>query len=717
MKDARSSIKRYASGRRWRWLVYQLWWSLPLAVSAFVIARWMSWPLSQAWTCAAVVGFMSLVGFCFARHRSFPTLSRVSQHLDRRFDALQDSTHLLFANNDELSRVARLQQQRVATLVNDLEAAGALSHGVANLVPMTAALGVCAVLLNLGWWLPGSVSLDTERQTLSVEPAIISAQVDERPADYTGLAAVSHSSLSFDAREFSMLRWTLRVEGRADSVSIQSQDGERIALYSGADGYWQSEWVPAFAANYQVLLDNEAEELESSIEHRIIVVPDRPPALRILAPVDRIRTLNESEPRALTAKLSLSDDYGVKALSVVATTAEGDGEQVTFESREQDLTRLVSGDGEVTTTLELDSLGAAPGREVYLAFEAEDGRPETPNKTVSTSLIVRWDVESGSPDIVLDNQIVVVEPEYFRSQRQIIIDSEALLDEQGSITADTFSARAQSLAFDERALRFRYGEFMGEEASGEPVAGARQLGTQGHYVGDGHNHDEEEFALEARREFGDVMAAISPYAHFHDQEEQATIFDSETRALLGQALSAMWRAEGFLLQHDPESSLPHQYRALALIKRVQDRSRVVVNKVGVSITPIDFSRTLTGELDEIPARRELDNGLPLETGESEVPVDAVVALTSSSGFRPDDVERVRRWARARAAEASSAGDVDAERDFRDLLAALATWQKTAECPDCRQTVQAVWQRQGLVPTAPPARQRQSTIWFDGSATP
>ena len=192
MTGARSSIKRYASGRRWRWLVSQLWWSLPLAVSAFVIARWISWTLLQAWVCGAVVGFMSLVGFCLSRHRSFPTRSRVAQHLDRRFDALQDSTHLLFANNDELSRVARLQQQRVATVVNDLEATGALSHGVANLVPMTAALGVCAVLLNLGWWLRGSVSVHTERQGLSVEPVIISAQVDERPADYTDLAAVSH---------------------------------------------------------------------------------------------------------------------------------------------------------------------------------------------------------------------------------------------------------------------------------------------------------------------------------------------------------------------------------------------------------------------------------------------------------------------------------------------------------------------------------------------
>ncbi len=716
MTGARSTIKRYASVRRRRWLVHQLWWSLPLAVLAFVVARWTSLTVAAALICAATTGLLSVLVLGLARRRTYPTLSRVSQHLDRRFEELQDSTHLVFANEKGLSRVARLQQLRVAVTINELEARGALSHGATNMVPMTAALGACAVLLNLGWWLPRSVSVDVGRPTGSTEPVVISVQVDERPAEYTGLPSISHASLSFDAKAFSMIRWTFQVEGDAGSVSIQSQEDQRVVLYAAADGFWQSEWVPATAANYQVLVDGVPQELESSIEHRIIVVPDRPPALRIVAPVDRIRTLTESEPRVLDATLSLSDDYGVKTLNVVATTAEGDGEQVTFERKQQDLSGLIGNDGKVTASLDLESLGAAPGREVYLAFEAEDGRPESPNKTVSTSLIVRWDVESGSPDIVLDNQIVVVEPEYFRSQRQIIIDSEALLEAEDSITAEMFSNRAQSLAFDERALRFRYGEFMGEEASGEPVAGARQLGTQGHYVGDGHNHDEREFALEARREFGNVMAAISPYAHFHDQEEQATIFDPETRTLLGQALSAMWRAEGFLLQHDPKSSLPHQYRALALIKRVQDRSRVVVNKVGVSITPIDFSRTLTGELDEIPALRDLDAGQSAVDA-SAVPSEAVVALIASSDFRPEDADEVRNWARARSTEASAAGDVDTERDFRELLAALATWQKVAECSDCRQTVQTVWQRQGPVPTAPPARQRQPTNWFDGSATP
>ncbi|MEL6214555.1 MAG: hypothetical protein AAFQ99_02640, partial [Pseudomonadota bacterium] len=228
--------------------MHQLWWSLPLAVLAFVLARWTSVTVAAALICGGSIGLLSVLVFGLARRCSYPTLSRVSQHLDRRFEELQDSTHLVFANDQGLSRVARLQQQRVAATINELEARGALSHGTANMVPMTAALGACAVLLNLGWWLPRSVSVDVGRPIGSTEPVVISVQVDERPAEYTGLPAISHASLSFDAKAFSMLRWTLRMEGDARSVSIQSQDDQRFDLYAAADGFWQSEWVPATAA-------------------------------------------------------------------------------------------------------------------------------------------------------------------------------------------------------------------------------------------------------------------------------------------------------------------------------------------------------------------------------------------------------------------------------------------------------------------------------------
>ena len=58
---------------------------------------------------------------------------------------------------------------------------------------------------------------------------------------------------------------------------------------------------------------------------------------------------------------------------------------------------------------------------------------------------------------------VDVMPEYFRSQRQIIIDSEKLLRDKRRITKQTFNATSNELAHDQKVLRLRYGEFLGEE--------------------------------------------------------------------------------------------------------------------------------------------------------------------------------------------------------------------------------------------------------------
>ena len=54
-------------------------------------------------------------------------------------------------------------------------------------------------------------------------------------------------------------------------------------------------------------------------------------------------------------------------------------------------------------------------------------------------------------------------PAYFRSQRQIIIDTEALIAERAAEDAQRFEARSDELGVDQRILRLRYGQFLGEE--------------------------------------------------------------------------------------------------------------------------------------------------------------------------------------------------------------------------------------------------------------
>ena len=79
-------------------------------------------------------------------------------------------------------------------------------------------------------------------------------------------------------------------------------------------------------------------------------------------------------------------------------------------------------------------------------------------------------------------------PAYFRSQRQIILDAEALQKDKRRIAADRFLRRSDEIGVDQRILRLRYGQFLGEEAEGEPEPPPTNDAEETHHDDDGHDH-------------------------------------------------------------------------------------------------------------------------------------------------------------------------------------------------------------------------------------
>ena len=665
--------------------------------------------------------------------RRWPTVRRFARHLDRQFPALQDSCELLLVSSRRLNAVAQLQRQRTEETLLALANDGHLGppHGSVRRAAAAGLLATAVIALAVQFGprlLPGNVPGSINELPLLVR----SAQIDERPASYTGRPSRSVRTADIDSLEFSTLRWTLSLQGRPGDVAIEFEDGGRVALYSAGDGRWQSDWWPAAATTYRVVADGRTLPVAGRSVHRVALQFDAPPTVRIQSPEARVVSVQDPGPEPLSVAVTVADDFGVTALQVVATRPEGDGEHVTFATETLDWTARIDDSRASTVRQQLDlvALGAAPGRELYITFAARDSRPDKAQETRSTALVVRWDRQDQRPDIVLDNQVVAVEAEYFRSQRQIIIDTEALLEQRPELGLAAVAQRAQNLAFDERALRMRYGLFMGEEVSGEPVAGgpAHYPGdghdhspgdfatADGHYPGDGHNHADEDFTQPASPtgNFGDVMAAIAPYAHFHDQEEQGTLFDPETRDLLAQALRAMWAAEGALRMTNLEASLPHQYRALALIKRVQSRNRVFAERVGFTPTPVDVSRRFAGELDEIPAQRSLPERPPGSDARGGAYVDWQEVL--AGGNRSATArERVRDWLGARAETARRAQDSVALRLVLDATAVLDTWAADPACADCREQLEHAARELLPPPVAVPERRVTRPGLFAGTA--
>src|SRR5690606_18614030 len=126
-----------------------------------------------------------------------------------------------------------------------------------------------------------------------------------------------------------------------------------------------------------------------------------------------------------------------------------------------------------------------------------------------------------------------------------IIDAEALLKQRRTLDADSFVKRADAIGVDQRILRLRYGQFLGEEAEGgarPPPTGDLPTGAAPtadahageHTDDDGHDHGTA--GSEGTPVFGSASDVLAEYGHTHDHAEAATLLDPQTRAILKAAL-------------------------------------------------------------------------------------------------------------------------------------------------------------------------------------
>jgi hypothetical protein len=178
-----------------------------------------------------------------------------------------------------------------------------------------------------------------------------------------------------------------------------------------------------------------------------------------------------------------------------------------------------------------------------------------------------------------------VKPDYFRSQRQIIIETEQLLRDQDTISVQQFKSRSNELGVDQKLLRLRYGKFLGEESEAN--------------IGDSRFDTDEDHGSGGSVAFGDANAVIDAYSHKHDNAEDASFFDAETKKQLKAVLTEMWGSELKLRTFFPKEALPFEYKALRLLKELQQSSRAYVAKTNVKTTPLKFEKRLTGELTKI----------------------------------------------------------------------------------------------------------------------
>ena len=275
-------------------------------------------------------------------------------------------------------------------------------------------------------------------------------------------------------------------------------------------------------------------------------------------------------------------------------------------------------------TLDLKALEFAPGDELYYYWAAFDNRQPEPNFTKSDSYFVVYKDTTQLEESELATMAVNIMPEYFRSQRQIIIDTEKLIAGKKKMALKAFQSQSNEIGFDQKALRLRYGQFLGEEfeksigGGGGPPDGDATSGLAASVDSYMHKHDEGEgdhgAPAQHEEEHGHshgggsnaddakdpIAAMMEQYVHSHDDAETNTFHEQSTRALLKMALENMWQSELHLRLYEPEKALPFEQEALKYLKQSQQKARSYVKKTGFDPPQTKEKETrLTGEFKNV----------------------------------------------------------------------------------------------------------------------
>jgi hypothetical protein len=616
--------------------------------------------------------------------------------LDARIPRFEDSTALLFRDRASVSGLTALQRDRLESRVHEAAAVD-LRPGWSRR-PIAIAWGAAVVLIAAILLWPAANGADTKSAaaarpaTAANPPVLTGARLRIIPPAYTGLPVREQTALDARVPEGSRIEWLIDFAPQPSTAGLEFPENTPVSLIR--DG---TRWTGARIVDRPMLYRIEAAGLAQQRLNRLDAVADAEPVVRLVEPESQLVQLTPGQT-TWTPVFEASDDYGViETATLRITVTKGDGENITFEQRSMPL----RGQGTArqmrfSTTLNLAREGMAAGSDLIVQLVVTDNRNPERHTVEGPSVILRWPANLAMAE-GLDGMAMRVMPAYFASQRQIIINAEALIARRRTLTGDPFIDASNVIGEEQAALRLRYGQFMGEEAEGGGSGGGIILPTSDEparpalptadaptparpAAHDDHDHEGEDHADEpAGGAMGAEVDVLHEFGHAHDDRDVATLFEPRTRGALARALDAMWASERELRQGRPEQALPHAHEALELLKEAQQATRIFLGRVGSDLPPVDFSRRLTGEREGIvaedPARRE-------HTPADVVAADAWRALEERPGSSsaPLALGALDRWARENGGRIA---------DPLALRAAIDTVRNEPACLDCRRRLRAL----------------------------
>ncbi|HEU5291619.1 MAG TPA: DUF4175 family protein [Cyclobacteriaceae bacterium] len=561
----------------------------------------------------------------------------VVQFVNERYPGFQESADLLLNEDENLTSLQQLQKGKVLEKFKQLYPTIKLPQRIGQAAIVFVACSILYIVLS-GFAITAEQTEMTNDKGLTdpvkpvnSDPAAIlieSVSIQVKPPAYTGLASVKPGGLALSLPEGSSVNWLAEFSDQVKEAKIVFSGRDSIKMKKVGDFAFTASQTILTSGFYQFQWRNQVKTYRSDY-FRIDVIKDQPPKISITN-LPQFTQLAYNDKLSIEVSSNIIDDYGLTDAQIVATVSKGSGEGIKFREEKIRFSspQRISGKQVIAeSTLNLTKLGLEPGDELYFYVEATDNKTPIANRNRTETFFISLK-DTASYAMVEDQGLGVdLMPEYFRSQRQIIIDTEKLLKQQKEkkVTKQQFNFTSNELGFDQKTLRLRYGQFLGEEAdSGIPealqpveedhtdeegkeidptkiMAHEHDTKNEHNLVADKkvnlHGHDEQESKTAIGEEENEDP--LKAFVHQHDNQEEATFFVVSVKTKLKMALSVMWDAELHLRLYDPAKSLPYQYKALNLLKEISNDSRIYVHRMGFDPPPLKEEKRLTADLSEI----------------------------------------------------------------------------------------------------------------------
>ncbi|MFC3881767.1 hypothetical protein ACFOSV_16345 [Algoriphagus namhaensis] len=551
----------------------------------------------------------------FANHRK-AAISHLHQHVKGLEFSLEllSKTELNVAEQLQLARVekqvaaqpAGLDFRKVAPFFL-LLLIPLISFGVSLLIPEKENAELLRERENL-IFLPDSLS----EETVVLE----SISLKITPPSYSGIPESTQNSLQVSALKGSRLSWEIQFSVLDLQVFLFNSLGDSLAFERNVDQFNLADQLNA-SGIYAIQAYRDDVKVYESAFFKIEAIEDLAP---IIVPTEKELYAYHFHQDGSNKKVEaeLSDDFLVREVYLVATLARGSGENVKFRETRIPIGKKNFKSAQLAVNLDLEALDFKPGDELYYYWAAIDNKRPEANLSRSDTYFLNFVDSTGMNEEQLMGMAIHVMPDYFRSQRQIIIDTEKLITSKKSIAERAFNVTSNEIGYDQKLLRLRYGQYLGEEFENSAGGAQPEEGDpEDLLAGFRHDHDhedegeglakqtpavEQEEAHESHEhdDDGGLSGILDSYIHNHEDEEMNTFYEASTKNMLKMALEQMWSSELYLRLFEPEKALPFQQKALEYLKTVQQKSRVYVKRTGYDPPPIkEEEKRLSGELEKL----------------------------------------------------------------------------------------------------------------------